>query len=183
MATITVAFDTKQTQRAFDRLKEKAPKAIARALNRSIASAKTVMSREISQDLGLPVAKVKDGIRVENATPDRPIARLYASRKPVRLYAFGARQTRSGVTAHTRGRQYPHAFIATMQSGHVGVFRRYAGVPVRSRNPKRQGIREVMEPPIAYIFIKHVAVGLARGLEQLAKNLNSEFRFALRETA
>jgi hypothetical protein len=44
----------------------------------------------------------------------------------VPIYEMYARQTRKGVTFQGRGgrQQIPHAFIATMKSGHVGVFKR-----------------------------------------------------------
>ena len=70
--------------------------------------------------------------------------------------------------------RYPHAFLAQMRSGHLGVFQRVG----RTRLP----IRELRGPSIAHVFGKYVAVGIARGEEQLKKNLQSEFRFALRQT-
>jgi hypothetical protein len=80
------------------------------------------------------------------------------------------------------GRTIPNAFIARMQSGHVGVFQRVAGssgrrgpAPNRSQLP----IRELFGPSIWQVFKKYEAVGLARGREQLIKNLQSEFRFVL----
>lgn len=191
MATITLNFKTDQTQRAIDRLKSQARAiAIPRALNKSIASAKTAMNRVIAKDMGMKVGDVAAKIGVESATADRHSARLSASYKKIPLIKFGANGSnpsrgRGRVTANTGGgrQAYPGAFIATMPgSDHTGVFRRMAGVAVRSRDPRTQGIRELQGPSIAQVFVKHQAVGLARAQEQLVKNLNSEFRFALQQT-
>ncbi len=166
---------------AVERLKAKAPMAQARALNRAIASAKTAMVRVISDDLGVKASEVRDRIGVEDARPDRLRARLSASYKRIPLIDFKAQGPEPslgkgrGVTAklgRSRGR-YPDAFIATMTSGHRGVFRR--------KSLGRLPIRELFGPSVAHVFVKHVDVGLARGEEQLLKNLQSEFRFALQQ--
>lgn len=188
---VTLTFTT-TSARAIDRLKAKAPIAQARALNRAIASAKTVMVREISQFTSLEASQVRDKIGVEQARPDRHRARLSASYKKIPLIQFRAtgpepsRGKGGGVSATVGGTRsrYPHAFIATMRpSGHRGVFQRYAGVAVKSRDPRTQGIRQRFGPSIAHVFVKFRAVGLARGEEQLLKNLQSEFRFVLSQTA
>jgi hypothetical protein len=137
----------------------------------------------VAEDMGLKVGDVNARIRVEQATEDRHVARLYASYKRLPLIDFGAkgpepsRGKGRGVTARLGGgrNRYPNAFIATMHSGHRGVFTRKAG--------PRLPIVELRGPSIAKVFVKHQDVGLARGQEQLAKNLQSEFRFALSRTA
>jgi hypothetical protein len=183
MATITLNFKTDQTQRAIDRLATQAPIAIVRALNKSIASAKTAMNRVVSQDMGLKVSDVSAKIGIVPAAADRQRARLYADATRIPLIKFGAkgpepsRGKGRGVTAklgQARGR-YPTAFIATMAGGHRGVYVRNAKA--------RLSIRELFGPSIAHVFEKHVNVGIARGQEQLAKNLKSEFRFALQQAA
>jgi hypothetical protein len=174
----TVRFNVTQGTRNLEGLTAKAPQAIARALNRSIDSAKTVMVREVSQDLKLKSGDVRNRILVNDATATHHVAQLRASARRIPLIDFGARQTQRGVTAKLSGgrTRYPHAFIATVGSGrHTGVFQ-------RKGNP-RLPIRELFGPSIARVFLKHVDVGLARGQEQLVKNLQSEIRFALRRTA
>ncbi len=185
---VTLRFRTTSPQ-AIERLKAKAPIACARALNRAIASANTVMVREIGQFTSLKASEVRDRIGVEPARPDRLRARLSASYKKVPLIKFGAsgpepsRGKGGGVTARLGGTRtrYPRAFIATMPSGHRGVFQRAEWGAVKSRNPRTQGIRERFGPSIAHVFVKHRAIGLARGEEQLVKNLQSEFRFAIQQ--
>ncbi len=172
------------------KLRKKAPVAQLRALNRAIASAKVAMVSVIAGDIGVKSGVVKDRIRVELATAERLRARLYANAKRIPLIELGAkgpepsRGRGRGVTVKGQGgrRTIPNAFIATMRSGHRGVFERAAGAsgrrgpaPHRSQLP----IRELFGPSIWKVFTKYEAVGLARGREQLIKNLQSEFRFAL----
>lgn len=67
--------------------------------------------------------------------------------KWIPLYELGARQTRAGVTVRLRG-SYAHAFLATMKSGHAGVFRRTgAGSP-------RLPIHEQFGPNPAHAVIR-----------------------------
>lgn len=183
-ATITVQLNMKDLVGRIDRLVANAPYAIARALNRSIASAKTVMVREIASDMDLAAGDVRDRIGVvEASAPDRLRATLTAIPTRIPLIAFHARGPEPsrgrgrGVTARLPGGAgtYAHAFIASMASGHRGVFQRVG--------TRRLPIRELQGPSVLHVFVKHVAVGLARGEEQLVKNLQSELRFAIRSAA
>jgi hypothetical protein len=178
-----VRLNTADFERAIRALKAKAPIAIVRALNKSIESAKVAMAREVSTDMGLKVGDVKNRISVREARGDNFSATLYASASPIPLIEFGAtgpepsRGKGRGVTAKLSAKRtrYPHLFIATMRSGHRGVFGRAEGA-------KRLKIIERHGPSIAHVFAKHVDVGIARGEEQLVKNLKSEFRFATGQT-
>jgi hypothetical protein len=181
---------TSTTPATIARLRARSVPAQVRAINRAIGSANTAMLRVIAQDMGVKVGDVREKIRTQQATPDRRRARLYASAKRIPLIAFGAkgpepsRGRGRGVSVKTGSgrRTIPNAFIATMQSGHRGVFQRVAGaarrhgpLPHRSQLP----IRELFGPSIWKVFLKYQHVGIARGEEQLIKNLQSEFRFAL----
>ena len=87
---------TTTTPAAVAKLRQKAPIAQMRALNRAIASANTAMVRVIAGDVGVKQGAVRDRIRVEIATPERLRARLYANAKRIPLIEFGARsRTRS----------------------------------------------------------------------------------------
>lgn len=186
---MTVTFST-NSPAMVARLRKKAPVAQVRALNRAIASANTAMLRVISTDMGVKIGDLRDKIKVQQATPERLRARLYASAKRIPLIDFGAkgpepsRGRGNGVTvklgrARTR---IPNAFIAKMKSGHRGVYRRVDNgtgrrgpLPYRSQLP----IRELFGPSIWKVFTKNKQIGIDRGREQLIKNLQSEFRFAL----
>jgi hypothetical protein len=155
-------------------------KPIARALNRSIASGKTLAARLIAQDLGLAVSVVKEFVKTKDATQTNLSATLYASAKRIPLIDFKAtgpepsRQRAGGVTAKLKGGagRYPHAFIATMRSGHRGVFQRNKGAG-------RLPIHEKHGPSIWKSYQRADAEVRARVQEQLAKNLSSEITYAL----
>jgi len=178
-----LTLNTKQTERALDNLRLQAPIAIARALNKSIASGKTLMVRLVAQDMGVKQADIRDKVIVVPATHDHQTAALKASAKRIPLIDFNARGPEPsrgrgrGVTARMPGGagRYPNAFIAEMKSGHRGVFMR--------RDTRRLPIRELFGPSIAHVFVKHVEIGLARAREQLVKNLQSELRFVMRQAA
>lgn len=173
-----IKLHVRQPRLNLQRLRERSPRAISRALNRSIASGRTFMAREIAKDMGLKVSTVRDRIRLVEARPGQESARLEASLKRIPLIDFGARGPEpsrgrgKGVTARTRAKRYPNAFIATMHSGHRGVFRRVV--------TKRLPIVELFERSIGYVFNKFKPAGMRRAVEQLQKNLQHEFRFALR---
>ena len=176
------------------KLKARAPLAQMRALNRAIGSANVAMVRVIANDLTVKQGVVKDRIRVELATPERLRARLYANAKRIPLIELGAKgpepsRGRGRVTVRgTGGRtSIPNAFIATVGAGrHRGVFQRVGGAGGRrgpAPNRSQLPIRELFGPSIWKVFGKFEAVGIARGREQLLKNLQSEFRFALAANA
>jgi hypothetical protein len=138
------------------------------------------MVREVARDLGLRQGDVTDRISTRAALEthgDRMSAWIIATGARIPLFRFRARQTRSGVTARLPGGagQYPGAFIATMRSGHTGVFKRRAS--------GRLPISELHGPSVPKVFEKFIPAGIARGHEQLIKNLVHELRFALSQSA
>jgi hypothetical protein len=185
MATVTIAANRLR------QLRERAPEAIVRALNRAIDSAKVAAAREVAGDMGLPVSRVRDQIIVRRAARGHASASLRASAERIPLYHFKAspkeppsRGRGRGVTARVKGTRvlYRGAFVARMRSGHVGVFRRLGAGERRSPGGwgKNLPIVQLRGPSIWKVFREHRAVALARGREQLVKNLRSELRFALR---
>lgn len=182
---MTVTVQVRNTGPAmFARLKAKAPTAITRSLNRAAVSARTAMLPAIAKDLRLTQTAVKPYIRTIDATVARQVARLAASLKRLPLILFNARASkRGGVTARTATGRYANAFIATMPSGHMGVFVRKP--PTRSRRGMPRSspalpIRELKEPSVGFIFLKYRPLGIAAAEVSFAKNLQSEMRFALR---
>lgn len=106
------------------------PQAVSRSMNRAAASAVTAISRAVATDMRVQQRRVRDAVHVQPAQPTRLVVAVFASAKRLPLIAFGARGPEpsrgrgSGVRATTPARRYPHAFIATMKSGHRGVFER-----------------------------------------------------------
>lgn len=160
---------------ALDGLKTGAPRAIVRALNRAIGSANTVEVKAIAENTGLKAKDVRSRIRVEKASFNRPVASLSASLKRIPRIEFNARGPRPsrgkgrGVSFAGEGGgriTVADAFIATMASGHEGVFRR-AG---KSRLP----IQELMGPSIGHVFIKYRPEAIARAEEIFLSNFDHE---------
>jgi hypothetical protein len=123
-------------QADFGAMPERTKKAMVRALNRGINAARTVMVSRISKDTGLRSKDVRDALRMTPATYDRPVARMATSLKRIPLIKFGARGPEPsrgkgrGVSYKLGGQgkqRVPNAFIATMPSGHRGVFVRAMG--------------------------------------------------------
>ncbi|MDY7537668.1 phage tail protein [Undibacterium sp. RTI2.1] len=102
-------------------------KATVRALNKVIAQVKTDVSRQI-RDAGynLKVSDIKKGLATFNATSGNLTARCVASGRPIPLIRYSARETSKGVSVSVlNGRKViSGAFIATMPSGHKGVYTR-----------------------------------------------------------
>lgn len=164
-------------------------KAAVRAMNRGMAAGRTIMTKSISQDTGLKSGTVRDALVYQQASFSQPEASLAASLKRIPLIEFNAKdsgvnrgtgrrsnavirgvrsRTGSGVTYKlpTGAGRIPDAFIATMASGHRGVFVR-AG---RGRLP----IRERFGPSIGHVFSKYRADALARVIEMFQKNFGHE---------
>lgn len=172
-------------------------KALVRSLNRSIASGRTVMVRAIAQDTGLRSRDVREALRLQEATFDRPEASLAASLKRIPLIDFRARGPEPsrgkgrGVTYRIGGasRRLENAFIATMRSGHRGVFMRKHGLRPGESGPSFQNrkspgawsfnlpIEEKHGPSLGRVFGKHRPAGLGRVREQFLKNFGHELRF------
>jgi hypothetical protein len=131
--------------------------AVVRALNRTIDAVKTRASREVrAAGYKLKAADIKKAIRINRATPGRMRADATASGRPIPLVQYGAKQTGKGAVSVDvlNGRKtLKHAFIATMTSGHTGVFERYGPLVVRTNRKRGQSkmhqqIRQLFGPGI-----------------------------------
>lgn len=190
---ITLTFDDSKVTANIGRLRTEAPVAVARALNKSIASGRTIMAREMSKDVSLKVGAVRDQMKIREASQTRLEATLSASGKRIPLVDFGAtgpepsRGQGRGVSYKLGGqrRRLSSAFLATMGSGHRGVFRRIAASTHKSPGAwsRNLPIRELFGPSLPKVFLKFRPIGIARSMEQLRKNLVSEFRFVLSKSA
>jgi hypothetical protein len=142
--------------------------AAPRAINKMIAQVKTGAAREI-RDAGykLKVSDIKKGLKLSYATASSLTARVTASGKPIPLAAYGARQTAKGVSVDVlHGRKViTHAFIATMPSGHKGVF-----IRVGKQHKKRAGKGGTIWSglPIKELFGPSVPDGMANAAVQAA---------------
>lgn len=180
--TIETLVDPAQAELILKDYPERSTRALVRGLNRGIASARTFMVRSISADTRLKSSTVREALPMQNATAARPEAKLRASLKRIPLKQFNARQTRSGVSARLPGGsgRYPHAFLATLKSGHEGVFQRVKPSRSRAGLPSPSNalpIYELYGPSLGRVFAKYRAGALARGEEMVRKNLAHELQF------
>lgn len=153
----------------------RADRILVRGLNRGGNSMRTFLQREISRDMGLQSNAVRDVLVVREATLNRPEFRIAASLERIPLIKFGARGPEPsrgrgrGVTYRLPGvsrQRNERAFIATMPSGHRGVFQRMT----RARLP----ITELHGPSIGRVFAKFRDAALARGEESFRENLDHD---------
>lgn len=129
--------DLKRAERLLAGIKNGAPKAASRAINKVAKSTRTQVVRQISKETGLPQKDIRQrNVRLRSASYRSLIARLRLFAKAIPIVRLKARQVKSGVTYRLGSvrHQIEHAFIATMPSGHRGVYLR-AG---KSRLPIRQ---------------------------------------------
>lgn len=157
---------------------DRTKKAMMRSLNRGINAARTVMVSRISRDTGLRSKDVRDALKVTLATFDRPVARMATTLRRIPLIKFGARGPEPsrgkgrGVSYKLGGQgkqRVPEAFIATMKTGHRGVFAR--------KTTDRLPIRELFGPSLGHVFAKYrpEAQGIAQ--EFFERNFGRELKF------
>lgn len=99
--------------------------AISGALNKTLPKTRTEIIRTVRAELNLKASDVRERITILRASPGKLRASIRVSRKAIPLVKYNARQTRLGASVGVRkgSRQtILHSFLATMKSGHKGVF-------------------------------------------------------------
>lgn len=174
---LDVRLDTRDLNAGIETLARKFPYAIRRAAMRAGTSGRAVMTQAIAADTGLASRRIRDEIKV-NALGDSGVQlEVTGNRIPlIEFRASGPEPSRGrgrGVSYRlTGGRgRAERAFIATMRSGHRGVFQR--------RGLGRLPIVELHGPSLVKVFEKFLPLGAERAREALMKNLRSEISFAL----
>lgn len=117
------ASEFERTSNAFNKLPE-AMRYVAfrRAMSRMTTMARTRVVRRIAERVSIPQKYVREVTGARFSQVDNSIE-IKVRSGWIPLYKFGANQNRTGVKVRARG-SYRHAFIASMASGHTGVFRR-----------------------------------------------------------
>lgn len=138
------------------------------ALNKVAAQVKTNAARQM-RDAGynLKVSDIKRALTVNRASSGNLTAAVVASGRPIPLIKYGARQVSSGVSVDVlNGRKViANAFIATMPSGHKGVFVR---VGKTHKKVNKRGRAQWSGLPIKELFGPSVPNGLANAAVQAA---------------
>lgn len=102
-------------------------KALVRTLNRTATTVRAEASRQIRERYNLKSASAKERILVRNATAETLKAVIAASGRPIPIAEFSARQSSRGARftiIKGKPQTLAHAFVATMRSGHRGVYQR-----------------------------------------------------------
>lgn len=152
-------------------------KAVPRALNKVIDQVRTTAAREMrGAGYNLKVGDIKKAMTVSRATPARLTANVLSSGRPIALIKYGARQTAKGVSVDVlRGRKViTGAFIATMPSGHKGV---YVRVGKNHKKVMKNGRVMWSGLPIKELFGPSVPDGLANKAVQEALQRLIEEKF------
>ncbi len=114
-------------------------KAVSRTLKKTGRWLETHSKREIGVALALPqrVLSVRYYQRFSVKNGNRSV-NVWFGLNPIRMSAIGnAHQTAAGVKVGKH--EYHGAFIAQMESGHVGVFQRIAAADTRREKRKKDG--------------------------------------------
>lgn len=165
----------------FDALPKVAQRIVVRAVNRGIDAGNTLMARAIAKDTAIKVGDVKKSLRMSRATLANPSARLAASLNRIPLIRFNARGTEPsrgrgrGVSYKLQGSRgrVAAAFVATMKSGHRGVFVR----KTHGQGSKRLPIQELAGPSIGAVFAKYRAAGLERAREVFTSTVDHDIAY------
>lgn len=125
MSFISVHADISKALQKFNLTREDAARAIPRALNKTATTARADASRQIrSEGYGIKAGDIKAAIAIRKATLAEITATLQVRGRPIPLIKYSARATKDGVVVSVKNGRLlvKHAFIATMPSGHKGVF-------------------------------------------------------------
>ncbi len=129
MISIDVDFskDLKALERELTDAERKLVKpSVTSTLNRLAAKVRTQSRRDIAAHYRIPQKVIGPRILIRRAKGNKLTALVHTRISPVPLRLLNPRQTKTGVSIRG-GRREAGAFLATMDSGHVGVFRRIGG--------------------------------------------------------
>lgn len=183
--SIELTFDKKQFERAERYLKEypdKMPKLIAESMNRAVTTMTVTVLRAISSRYNVTQKEIRPHAKPWKANASLLSASVHISdstKAAWHLYDFKVtprsiqRRPKKGLrVAVLRGnnKMLPHAFIAMMRSGHIGVFQRDEGA-------KRSPIHELISPTAAIMASQTVVAEEVekKGYEMFDKRLNHAF--------
>lgn len=156
---LRIVINDRNMRRFVNKMPQAGKRSIARSLNKAITRTRTLAAREISAKRNILVGRARQDMKIKRASPDRPEAAILASGEPIGVIEVkGAkRQTKRGVTAKIEAKAKPHlfkgAFIATMASGHTGVFVRSKTRRMKS-NPKKFAIIEQKLPSVSSTLVQ-----------------------------
>ena len=117
--------------------------AAARAVNRLTEQAQVAGLREVDRIYGIGPRSFEKYVKTELAKGGELKASITVKGEGLPLYLFDARKVKAGISVKVKGRRFvvPHAFVARMASGRVGVFARgsYGGKGLTKRSDQTFG--------------------------------------------
>jgi len=176
------------------------PKVVSRGINRTADQGRTLISRRLRERMRLRDRDIKARLTIApRATYQRWLSRINIGTGGIPLLGFGARQTAAGITwapplAMGLRALIPHAFKATMPTGHMGIFIRApvgGGFKGRIRAGEiSEGVKLVPRLPIlavvgpslaeAYFNVGGLAAGCEKEVaEKLVPNINDQIYLIL----
>lgn len=125
---LSISVDTSRFDSRIDGLAADILKASTRTANRLIERAQTAGFRVVSREYGIGPRTFEQYARLTLARDGEAEASVEVRGSGLPMFQFQPRQTKRGVTVRIKGKRFliPHAFIARMASGHIGVFARGA---------------------------------------------------------
>lgn len=185
--------DLRKAKALLSGIKGGVPRVIARALNKTLTGVRKDAVKEIQKTITPKAKVIRKTFKISKATVFRPTGVILSTGKPLGLIHFKARQTKKGVTLQIKKKEprkfLKHAFIATMPSGHKGVFWReykgtrgatrkgmaYAAIPRKYRLP----IKELYGPRVPDILSNEPVMKpiLDKAKRRLRKNFSHELNF------
>lgn len=127
--------DIREIQKALGSLKAKVPKVVSKAANQTAQRSKRILAREtVRRYAGVRQRDVTRHMNIHRATMKNPVATLEMNSSPIPLIDFKTRKNTKykGASAAQLRSSMPKelvkgdikAFLATMKSGHTGIFQR-----------------------------------------------------------
>ena len=169
---------------------------VVRALNKTITGVQTDSVAEVSKIITPTKTAIRKTFKLKKANYRQVSAAVRSTGKPIPLINYKARQTaKKGVTVqiYKKGEResWPYSFIATMRSGHKGVFSREKPpyktnkskkLPWKRLSPKyRLPINEKFGPTIPDIMKRDSVMNpiLQKASNRLTKEIDSSLKFEL----
>lgn len=160
-----------------------------RAINRAAAKAQTAVKRSIAIQRNIKIGTAGAGLSLQKASENRLDASIIGRGGMIPLYVVKGSKTQKalGVTvAAVQGKRRLRkgAFIATMPSGHTGIFKREREGSTDSGRVGRLGVQEMLLPSIAHTLQSPTTINIGIAAFQSAfaaafqGQLNNEIRKA-----
>ncbi len=188
---LNITINTKQVDRQLVKILQDQPKYLVRAIN-STADQSLNQWIKLVQGKYTITRSIKKYFNIYRATTNKQVARIAFNPRreyKVSLVQYQVRQTRTGVkTEVIRGKSETlrHAFIATMPSGHKGVFQRTGQKKIATRGRykgrMRETIKELYGPSLPKVFGNSILVEKLQKFigEKIVQQLNREYQAMLR---